>query len=59
MARTDGARAAREGLRRSRRLDQPLVSESPYIAYTQFVGVTQHGLYTAGQMTMLKRAISA
>src|ERR671938_220446 len=27
------------------RLDEPLVSESPYTAYTQFIGVTQHNLY--------------
>ena len=37
-------------------LDQPLVAESPYTAYTQFIGVTQHDLYHAGQITLLKKA---
>ncbi|MDH4038789.1 MAG: DinB family protein [Candidatus Krumholzibacteria bacterium] len=35
----------------------PLVSEVPYTAYTQFIGVTQHGLYHAGQIALLKRAL--
>ena len=39
------------------RLDQPLVSEVPYTAYTQFIGVTQHHLYHAGQMAVLKKAL--
>ena len=39
------------------RLDQPLVIESPYTAYTQFIGVTQHNLYHAGQIALLKRAL--
>jgi uncharacterized damage-inducible protein DinB len=39
------------------RLDQPLVPESPYTAYTQFIGVTQHSLYHAGQISLLKRAL--
>jgi uncharacterized damage-inducible protein DinB len=39
------------------RLDLPLVPESPYTAYTQFVGVTQHNLYHAGQIALLKRAL--
>lgn len=39
------------------RLDEPLVPESPYTAYTQFIGVTQHGLYHAGQMALLKKAL--
>ena len=39
------------------RLDQPLVPEVPYTAYTQFIGVTQHSLYHAGQMSLLKRAL--
>lgn len=38
-------------------LDMPLVPESPYTAYTQFIGVTQHNLYHAGQISLLKRAI--
>ena len=41
------------------RLDQPLVPESPYTAYTQFMGVTQHNLYHAGQMALLKKALVA
>jgi uncharacterized damage-inducible protein DinB len=38
------------------RLAEPLVPEPPYSAYVQFVGVTQHDLYHAGQMALLKRA---
>src|SRR5262245_48369665 len=41
------------------RLDQPLVPESPYTAYTQFIGVTQHHLYHAGQIALLKRVLGA
>ncbi|HEX2251617.1 MAG TPA: hypothetical protein VHH32_14810, partial [Gemmatimonadales bacterium] len=41
------------------RLDDPLVPESPYTAYTQFIGVTQHNLYHAGQIALLKRALAA
>lgn len=41
------------------RLDDPLVPEAPYSAYTQFLGVTQHNLYHAGQIAMLKRALAA
>jgi len=37
------------------RLDDPLVPEAPYTAYTQFIGITQHNLYHAGQIAMLKR----
>ncbi|HEX6738479.1 MAG TPA: DinB family protein [Vicinamibacteria bacterium] len=39
------------------RLDAPLVPEPPYTAYTQFIGVTQHQLYHAGQIALLKRAL--
>jgi uncharacterized damage-inducible protein DinB len=39
------------------RLDAPLVAEPPYTAYTQFIGVTQHDLYHAGQIALLKRAL--
>jgi uncharacterized damage-inducible protein DinB len=39
------------------RLDQPLVPEPPYPAYTQFIGLTQHDLYHAGQISLLKRAL--
>jgi uncharacterized damage-inducible protein DinB len=38
------------------RLDRRLVAESPYPAYVQFIGVTQHDLYHAGQIVLLKRA---
>jgi uncharacterized damage-inducible protein DinB len=38
------------------RLDQPLVPEASYTAYTQFIGVTQHNLYHAGQIALLKKA---
>jgi uncharacterized damage-inducible protein DinB len=41
------------------RLDDPLVPEVPYTAYTQFIGVTQHNLYHAGQIALLKHALSA
>ena len=39
------------------RLDAVLVADPPYTAYTQFVGITQHDLYHAGQIAMLKRAL--
>ena len=38
------------------RLDQPLSAGAPYTAYTQFIGITQHDLYHAGQIAMLKKA---
>jgi uncharacterized damage-inducible protein DinB len=41
------------------RLDEPLVPEVPYTAYTQFIGVTQHGLYHAGQMALLKKVLGS
>lgn len=40
------------------RLDEPLVPESPYTAHAQFVGLTQHDLYHAGQIALLKRALA-
>jgi uncharacterized damage-inducible protein DinB len=40
------------------RLDEPLVPEVPYSAYVQFIGVTQHNLYHAGQISLLKRALA-
>jgi len=39
------------------RLDAPLVAEVSYTAYMQFIGVTQHNLYHAGQIALLKRAL--
>jgi uncharacterized damage-inducible protein DinB len=41
------------------RLDQPLVPDVSYTAYTQFIGVTQHNLYHAGQISLLKRALAS
>lgn len=41
------------------RLDQLLVPGAPYTAYTQFIGVTQHNLYHAGQMALLKKALGS
>lgn len=40
------------------RLDEPIVPGVPYTAYTQFIGVTQHNLYHAGQISLLKRALA-
>ena len=40
------------------RLDEPLIANVPYSAYTQFIGVTQHGPYHAGQISLLKRALA-
>ncbi len=39
------------------RLDRQLVPEVPYSAYTQFIGMTQHNLYHAGQIVMLKKVL--
>ncbi len=39
-----------------RHLDEPLTPSVPYTAYTQFIGITQHDLYHAGQMVLLKKA---
>jgi heptosyltransferase-2 len=40
------------------RLDRPLVADPPYTAYVQFIGLTQHDLYHAGQIAILKRALA-
>jgi uncharacterized damage-inducible protein DinB len=40
------------------RLDDLLVPEVPYTAFTQFIGVTQHNLYHAGQIALLKHALA-
>ena len=42
----------------SGQLDAPLVAVPPYSAYTQIVGLTQHDLYHAGQIALLKRALA-
>ena len=39
------------------RLTLPLVPQPPYTAYEQFIGLTQHDLYHAGQIALLKRAL--
>ncbi|MEW6127073.1 MAG: DinB family protein [Acidobacteriota bacterium] len=41
------------------RLDEPLVREVSYTAYTQFIGVTQHHLYHAGQMALIKKLLAS
>jgi len=41
------------------RLDQPLSVVVPYTAYMQFIGITQHDLYHAGQIAILKKAARA
>jgi hypothetical protein len=41
------------------RLDEPIVAEVSYTAYTQFIGITQHHAYHAGQIALLKRAMAA
>jgi uncharacterized damage-inducible protein DinB len=40
-------------------LDELLVAESPWTAYMQFAGVTQHNAYHAGQIALLKRVMVA
>ena len=39
------------------RLFEPIVADPPYSAFTQFVGLTQHDLYHAGQVVLLRRAL--
>lgn len=39
------------------RLDEPLCASAPYTAHTQFVGITQHDLYHAGQIAILRKAL--
>jgi uncharacterized damage-inducible protein DinB len=39
------------------KLEELLVPESPYPAYVQLIGITQHDLYHAGQISLLKRAL--
>jgi hypothetical protein len=41
------------------RLDDPPVEDPRYSAYTQFIGLTQHDAYHAGQIVLLKRAVQA
>ena len=52
------AQRAMEGLPAAR-LDEQLVASPPYTAWVQFVGLTQHDLYHAGQIALLKRALSS
>jgi uncharacterized damage-inducible protein DinB len=55
-----GNQQLREAVRAfpAERLDEPLVPEAPDTAYTEFIGVTQHNLYHAGQIALLKRALA-
>lgn len=39
------------------RLDEPLVPGSAYSAHVQFIGLTQHDAYHAGQIILLRRAL--
>jgi hypothetical protein len=39
-------------------LEEPLIDDPPYPAYEQFVGITHHNLYHAGQIALLKRVAS-
>jgi uncharacterized damage-inducible protein DinB len=61
----EGLRALNEQIRREvakfdpNRFDQPLVADPPYTAYTQFIGLTQHDLYHAGQSALLKKALAS
>lgn len=57
---TQGSEKLRRAVRDfpEERLDELLVPEAPYTAYTQFIGVTQHNLYHAGQIALLKRALA-
>ena len=41
------------------RLDDPLVGDGSDTAYELFSGVTQHNLYHAGQIALLKQALAA
>ncbi|MEO8620716.1 MAG: DinB family protein [bacterium] len=38
------------------RLFEPIVTDPSYPAFTQFIGLTQHDLYHAGQIVLLNRA---
>ena len=39
------------------RLFESLIADPPFTAFTQFVGLTQHDLYHAGQIVLLRRAL--
>ena len=43
---------------RVERLDDPIVASPPWSAWVQFVGLTQHDAYHAGQIALLRRAAS-
>ena len=55
----DGYGGARQAVARfpAERLDGPLAADSLYTAYTQLIGLTQHGLHHAGRIAILKRAL--
>ncbi len=52
----DALRQAVRGFQQER-LSEPLVPEASYTAYTQFIGVTQHNLYHAGQIAILRKML--
>jgi hypothetical protein len=62
VAAINGLREANAQVRRAvnafpeDRLDDPPVEDPRYSAYTQFIGLTQHDAYHAGQIVLLKRA---
>jgi uncharacterized damage-inducible protein DinB len=62
-AATDELRRLNEQLREAvlrfnpQQLDEQLAS--PHTAYTQFIGTTQHDLYHAGQIAVLKKAMES
>ena len=41
------------------RLDKALVAMPHYTAYPQFIGITQHDAYHAGQIAVLKKALQS
>ena len=43
----------------SKHLALSYYSKPPLTAYTQFIGVTQHNLYHAGQIALLKKALGS
>jgi uncharacterized damage-inducible protein DinB len=59
----NGLRSGHQDLRRAvagltaEKLDQPLGPGSGDPAYVQFIGLTQHDLYHAGQIALLKKAL--
>ena len=40
-------------------LGQPLLPNPPYTAFTQFIGITQHDVYHAGQIVLLRKMLKS